>query len=328
LVARDDSVAAAQESRAPESSYLATVARRFVHHRLATIAFGVLLLITLACIFAPFLTPYRPGVPDLSAMLAPPSAKHIMGTNNLGIDEFSMILFGGRISLTIGFMVAVVAILFGGLVGAVSGYFGGWVDNILMRLTDVMLAVPYLFIVLILALLIGATPATITAEIAAFSWMYPARIVRSQVLTLRERDFTEAARAAGARSGRIILREIVPNALAPVIVSATLLVGSAIVVESIIDFLGAGLNPPNISWGWMLNQAQSYIEGAWWMSFFPGFMIFLVVLAVNLMGDGLRDALDPTAKALLRDASPRARSRTRQARGGGASAEVRERASQ
>lgn len=311
MVAREDAVAAAQEMQRPEQSYLATVVRRFIHHRMALVAFCVLVLVSLACIFAPVITPYRPTIPDLSAMLAPPSAKHIMGTNNLGMDEFAMVLFGGRISLMIGLLCAVVAIVVGGVVGALSGYFGGWVDNILMRFTDVMLAVPFLFIVLILTLLVGATPWTLIAEIGAFSWMVPARIVRSQVLTLRERDFTEAAKAAGARSGRILLREIMPNALAPVIVAATLLVGQAIIVESIIDFLGAGLNPPNISWGWMLNQAQSYIEGAWWMSFFPGFMIFIVVLSVNLMGDGLRDALDPTAKALLRSAGRRSRVQTR-----------------
>lgn len=304
-MAREAEVAVPEEQQRPESTYLATVARRFSRHRLALVSLGVLVLITLACVFAPLLTPYRPGEPDLSAMMAAPSWKHIMGTNNLGVDLFAQILFGGRISLEIGLVSAVTSVALGGIIGSVSGYFGGWTDIVLMRLTDVMLSVPYLFIVLLLALLIGATPGTIIVIIAAFFWMYPARIVRSEVLTLRERDFTEAAKAAGARSGRIILREITPNALAPVIVAATLQVGNAIVVESIIDFLGAGLNPPNISWGWMLNQAQAYIQGAPWMSFFPGFMIFLVVLSVNLVGDGLRDALDPTSKALLRKAKER-----------------------
>ncbi len=301
--AREAQIAAEQQGKA--QTYLSAVVHRFTHHRAALISLGVLVAVTLLCVFAPYVTAYKPTVPDLTAMLAPPSAQHIMGTNNLGQDVFSQLLFAGRVSLEIGLMAALVGVVLGGIVGAVSGYFGGWTDVILMRIADIFLSIPGIFIILVVTLLVGATTGTIILIIGSIAWMIPARIVRSEVLSLREREFTDAARAAGAASPRIIFREILPNALAPLIVNATIGVGNAIILESIMDFLGAGLNPPNVSWGWMLNQAQSYIEGAWWMSFFPGLAIWIVVLAVNLMGDGLRDALDPTAKALLRSARTR-----------------------
>ncbi len=280
----------------PARSYAWQVTHRFLRHRMAVVAVGVLVMITLACAFANVIAPYPLGVPDLTAMLAPPSLQHLMGTDSIGIDLFTEVLYGGRISLLIGLFSALLAVVLGGGVGALSGYFGGWIDMILMRITDIAMSVPLLFVVLLLALIVGPSPFTIIAIIGFTSWMYPARIVRSQFLSLREREFVEAARAMGMSNTRIIVREIFPNAMAPLIVNATLLVGQAIVIESVIDFLGAGLTPPNISWGWLLNQAQSYISSAPWLSFFPGLMIFLVVLSANLIGDGLRDALDPTAK--------------------------------
>ena len=276
-------------------SYAHLVWRRFLHHRVAVVAAIVLLLIMLAAVLAPWVTPYPLGQPDLSAILAPPSIHHPMGTDDLGIDLFTEVLFGGRVSLTIGIFAALVAVVVGGAIGSISGYFGGLVDALLMRVTDVGLSVPLLFVVLLLSLLIGPTPVSIITIIGLTSWMYPARIVRSQFLTLKKRDFVEAARAVGMHSTRIILREIFPNAMAPLIVNATLLVGQAIILESVMSFLGAGLTPPNISWGYLLNQAQSFTTSAPWLSIFPGLMIFLVVLAVNLVGDGLRDALDPTS---------------------------------
>jgi len=272
------------------------VLRRFVRDRAAMGAALVLVLIALAVALAPVVSPFPLGQPDLSSMLAPPSMHHLMGTDDLGIDLFTEILYGGRVSLMIGLFSALVGVVVGGAIGAVSGYFRGAIDSVLMRITDVGLSVPLLFVVLLLSVLIGPTPVSIIAIIGLTSWMRPARIVRSQFLTLRELDFVEAARAVGAGDARIILREIFPNAMAPLIVNATLLVGQAIIMESVISFLGAGLTPPNISWGYLLNQAQSYVTSAPWLSFFPGLMIFIVVLAVNLVGDGLRDALDPTSK--------------------------------
>ena len=280
-------------------SYAHLVWHRFLHHRVAVAAATVLLLIMLAAILAPWVSPYPLGQPDLSAILAPPNIHHPMGTDDLGIDLFTEVLFGGRVSLTIGVFAALVAVLVGGAIGSISGYFGGVVDALLMRVTDVGLSVPLLFVVLLLSLLIGPTPVSIITIIGLTSWMYPARIVRSEFLTLKKRDFVEAARAVGMHSTRIILREIFPNALAPLIVNATLLVGQAIILESVMSFLGAGLTPPNISWGYLLNQAQSFTTSAPWLAIFPGLMIFLVVLAVNLVGDGLRDALDPTSNRRL-----------------------------
>lgn len=280
----------------PVRTYGQMVLQRFLRHRVAVAAAVVLIIIGLSAAFAPWLAPYKPDVPDLNAMLAPPSWKHIMGTDPIGLDLWTQILYGGRISLTIGLFAAVLAVVVGGAVGSLAGYFGGVLDMILMRITDVALSVPFLFVVLLLALLIGPTPVSVVLIIGFLSWMYPARIVRSEFLSLKRREFVEAARAMGMGTGRIIVREIFPNAMAPLIVNCTLLVGQAIVIESAMDFLGAGLTPPNMSWGWLLNQGQAYIASAPWLSLFPGIAIFIVVLCVNLIGDGLRDALDPTSR--------------------------------
>ena len=276
-------------------SYAHMIFRRLLRHHTAIAAAAVLILITLAVILAPWVSPYQLGQPDLNNMLAAPSIHHLMGTDELGIDVFTEVLYGGRVSMAVGVFAALMAVIVGGAIGSIAGYFGGIVDGILMRLTDVGLSVPLLFVVLLLALLIGPTPISVITIIGLTSWMYPARIVRSQFLTLKERDFVEAARAVGMSDSRIILRQIFPNAMAPLIVNATLLVGQAIILESVMSFLGAGLTPPNISWGYLLNQAQSFIQPAPWLSIFPGLMIFIVVLSVNLVGDGLRDALDPTS---------------------------------
>lgn len=269
--------------------------RRFVRYRPAIVGLAFLAVVALSAVFAPAIAPYPLNQPDLSAMLAPPSFNHLMGTDEVGIDLFTEVLYGGRISLLIGFFSALAAVMIGGIIGSLAGYFGGWTDAVLMRLTDVGLSVPLLFVILTLTDLLGPKPSTLIEVISLTSWMYPARLVRSQFLALKHRDFVAAARVMGMRSGRIITREILPNAMAPLIVNATLLIGQAIVLESVMSFLGAGVTPPNISWGYLLNQAQGYLTNAPWLSFFPGLMIFLVVLSVNLVGDGLRDALDPTA---------------------------------
>lgn len=253
---------------------------------------GFLVVVALAAIFAPFIAPYKLNQPDLNAMLAPPSATHFMGTDDVGIDLFTEVLYGGRVSLAVGLISAVVAVGIGGLIGSLAGFFGGWVDEILMRLTDVGLSVPSLFIILGLTAVLGASPVTIVEVISLTSWMYPARLIRSRILQLRSTDYVMAARMIGAGSGRIIFLHIIPNAISPLIVNATLLVGQAIVLESVMSFLGAGIQPPHISWGFLLNQAQSYVTNAPWLAVFPGLMIFLVVLSFNVFGDAIRDALD------------------------------------
>ena len=281
---------------APVRTYGQMVLHRFLRHRMAIVSASVLIIIALSAVFAPVIAPYKPGIPDLSNMLSPPSWQHLMGTDPIGLDLWTQVLYGGRISLTIGLFAAILAVVIGGALGSLAGYFGGVVDMILMRITDIALSVPYLFVVLLLALLIGPTPLSVILIISSLSWMYPSRIVRSEFLTLKHRDFVEAARAMGMGTGRIIVRQIFPNAMAPLIVNCTLLVGQAIVIESVMDFLGAGLTPPNMSWGWLLNQGQSYIASAPWLTIFPGIAIFIVVLCVNICGDGLRDALVPTSR--------------------------------
>ncbi|QSO47101.1 ABC transporter permease [Alicyclobacillus mengziensis] len=266
--------------------------RRIFRKKVTIVAVGFLVVVALAAIFAPFIAPYKLNQPDLNAMLAPPSATHFMGTDDVGIDLFTEVLYGGRVSLAVGLISAVVAVGIGGLIGSLAGFFGGWVDEILMRLTDVGLSVPSLFIILGLTAVLGASPVTIVEVISLTSWMYPARLIRSRILQLRSTDYVMAARMIGAGSGRIIFLHIIPNAISPLIVNATLLVGQAIVLESVMSFLGAGIQPPHISWGFLLNQAQSYVTNAPWLAVFPGLMIFLVVLSFNVFGDAIRDALD------------------------------------
>lgn len=267
--------------------------RRFVRHRVGLVAVVLFIIIVGLVVVGPFIVRYNPNQPDLNALLSPPSLAHPMGTDQIGNDLLSEVLYGGRISLLVGVLSAAVAVTVGGLVGSVSGYFRGAVDALLMRLTDVALSVPSLFLVLVLAAVVGPSPATIIGVIGFTSWMYPARIVRSQFLTLRTLDYVTAAQAVGVPDRRIIFRHILPNAVSPLIVNATLMVGQAIIIESTMSFLGAGVQPPTISWGYLLNQAQPYLGSAPWLAIFPGVMIFLVVLSVNLFGDALRDAMDP-----------------------------------
>ncbi|WP_067624824.1 ABC transporter permease [Alicyclobacillus acidiphilus] len=287
---------------ATESNLAGTVVkpskRKFVMVRLVfrkkitMVAVGFLLLVAVCAVFAPWIAPYKLNTPDLMAMLAPPSVHHLMGTDDVGIDLFTEVLYGSRISLSVGFISAIFAVVIGGTIGSIAGYFGGWVDELLMRLTDVGLSVPSLFIILGLTAVLGTSPATIVEVISLTSWMYPARLVRSRILTIRDTDYIFAARMVGCRSARTIFVHIIPNALSPLIVNCTLLVGQSIVLESVMSFLGAGMQPPNISWGYLLNQSQDYLSSAPWLAIFPGLMIFFVVLSINLLGDAIRDPLD------------------------------------
>ena len=270
--------------------------RRLLRNRVAMASLILLILVAASAVLAPYIAPYPLGQPDLTAMMSPPSWRHLMGTNQIGQDVLTQVLYGGRVSLLIGLTAAIIAVAVGGLVGLVSGYVGGFVDNLLMRITDLALSVPVLFVVMVVLLIVTPTVWSVIAVIGLTSWMYPARIVRSAVLSIKEREFVEASRAAGAHGGRVVFREILPNTMSPLLVNAALLVGQAILTESTVDFLGAGLSPPNVSWGYLLNEAQTYVQPAPWMAIFPGIMIFLVVLGVNILGDGLRSALDPTER--------------------------------
>lgn len=242
---------------------------------------------------APLLAPYDPGKTDVSLKLKPPSSQHLLGTDQLGRDVFSRMLYGSRISLSVGFVAVAISILIGILVGAVAGYYGRWVDSVLMRFVDIMLCFPTFFLILTVVALLGPSIFNIMLVIGITSWMGTSRFVRAEFLSLRERDFVQAARALGVKDRRIIFRHILPNGLAPVFVTATLDVATAILVEAGLSFLGFGVQPPAPSWGNILTEGRTYIFDAWWLTLFPGLAILITVLSFNLLGEGLRDALDP-----------------------------------
>ncbi|MDP9365122.1 MAG: ABC transporter permease [Chloroflexota bacterium] len=270
------------------------VARRFVRHRLAVAGLLVVLALFLSAALAPVIAPYDPEQVNPIARHEPPfSPGHVLGTDEIGRDVLSRLLYAGRVSLTVGFAAMVVTILLGSAIGLVAAYHGGWVDAALMRLTDVFLSFPTIYLLLVLAAFVRPSVVSITLIVAATAWMEVARIVRGQFLSLKEQDFVTAARALGARDGRIMLRELLPNGMAPIIVAATLNVANAILAESYISFLGYGIQPPQASWGIMLNNAQDFFTRAPWLAVLPGVAITLAVLAFNFVGDGLRDALDP-----------------------------------
>lgn len=274
--------------------------RAFRKNRLAVYASYMLMIIILAAIFAPILATHSPTKIDLARELQklPPSAAHFLGTDDMGRDVWSRMLFGARISLIVGFMTMVISVSVGAAYGAISGYYGGRIDNVMMRFVDILLSLPTLFLLIILAAFVKPNAFGIALIIGFTSWMRVARLVRGQFLSLKEQEFVEAARALGYSNLRIIFRHILPNVTAPIIVNATLMVASAILYESTLSFLGLGVQPPQFSWGSMLTNAQDLIllKEAPWTAFFPGLAIFITVLCFNFFGDGLRDALDPKLK--------------------------------
>ena len=276
-----------------DSSPRALLWRRFGRHPAARVSLAVLLLIAVACLLAPVIAPYAFDAIDLDSLRQPPSPSHWMGTDELGRDVLTRVLFGGRVSILIGVLAAVVGTGLGTLVGAFAGFYGRALDNALMRLTDVAYSIPTLPLLIVLAAHSGAAVASVVLIIGMLSWMSIARVVRAEVLKVREMEYVEAARAMGASSARILARHVVPNALGPVIVGATLAVGNAIMTESALSFLGLGVQPPTPTWGNMLIDSQATMATKPWLTLFPGLAILMVVLAINFIGDGLRDALDP-----------------------------------
>jgi len=272
---------------------------RFFHHRLALVGLVGLVLIFGAGFLANWVAPYSYRIINYNEVLQHPSWHHLFGTDENGIDELSRIIYGIRTSSEIGLIVAIVSTLFGLMVGAVAGYYGGWIDNILMRVTDLFLTLPFLAILLAAAkLLLTVQPFQITILLAVFFWTGIARIVRGVFLSLREKEYVEAAKASGAGDLRIMFRHILPNTLGPIVVNGTLAVGAAILTEAALSFLGFGIQPPNPSLGALINEGQDYQPFDWWLQIFPGLVIVLIVLCVNLVGDGLRDALDPTTRRM------------------------------
>lgn len=297
-VARD---APAPDTRATEAAPplrvrgRAGVLVRFARHRLALAGAVIVALLVSSAIFAPLLAPKDPLRIETSAQFLAPLAKpgHLLGTDELGRDTLSRLLYGGRVSLTVGIIAMLTTIVTGTLIGVVAGFFGGIVDNLLMRFVDVMLCFPQIFLLLVVAAFVPPTLTSIALIVGLTSWMEVARIVRSDVLHLREQDFVAAARSLGAGRGRIMLRDIAPNILAPVLVAATLKISAAVLTESYISFLGYGVQPPLASWGNMLTNAQGYFDTVPWLAVLPGLLVTLTVVGFNLIGDGLRDTLDP-----------------------------------
>ena len=267
--------------------------RYFKKNKLAVGGLVVITGIVITFLFASLIAPHDPGKTDVSLKLQPPSSQHVLGTDQLGRDVFSRMLYGSRISLSVGFVAVAISILIGVLVGALAGFYGGWVDSLLMRFVDIMICFPSFFLILTVVALLGPSLLKVMFVIGITSWMGTSRFVRAEFLSLRERDFVQAAQALGVRDHRIIFRHILPNALAPVFVTATLDVATAILVEAGLSFLGFGAQPPAPSWGNILTEGRTYIFDAWWLTLFPGLAILITVLSFNLLGEGLRDALDP-----------------------------------
>ena len=271
---------------------------RFFRHRLALAGVFGLVIIFGAGIFAGQIAPYGYAQIDLTHILEGPSHAHYFGTDALGRDEYTRTLYGIRTSMEVGVFVAFLSTFVGLVIGAVAGYFGGWMDNLLMRITDLVLTLPLLAVLLTATALLGTgNQWRVSLILVFFFWTTTARVVRGLYLSLREKEYVEAAKASGAGDARLMFRHILPNTLGPVVVNATLAVGTAILIEAALSFLGFGIKPPTPSLGGLVNDAQQYSQ-QWWLTVFPGLTIVLIVLCVNFVGDGLRDALDPQQRRM------------------------------
>ena len=266
---------------------------RLKKNRLAMIGLIVLILIVLVAIFADFIAPFPYDLQNYSDAKLFPSKKYIFGTDNFGRDIFSRVVYGTRISLKIGFISLSVGAFIGSLLGSISGYFGGWIDSVVMRLTDVLMSIPKVVLAIAISSMLG--PGLVTSMVAVGISSIPnfSRVVRASTLSVKEQEYIEAARALGVNHFGIIFRHIFPNILAPIIVQATLGVGTSIILAASLSFLGLGVEPPTPEWGAMLSAARTFMRDEWYMVLFPGLAIMITVLSLNLLGDGLRDALDP-----------------------------------
>ena len=267
--------------------------RRFLKNGMAVAGCLVVLALFAVSLLAPWIAPYDPNAIDLTQVLAGPSAAHPFGTDQLGRDVLSRMIWGARISLKVGFVATGIAILIGAILGAVSGYYGRWVDAVIMRFVDVMLCFPTFFLILAVIAILEPSIWNIMIVIGLTSWTGITRLVRADFISLKERDFVLAARVIGAGDLRIIFIHILPNAMASILVAATLGVAGAILTESALSFLGIGVQPPTPSWGNILTAGKDNIDIAWWLSFYPGLAILITVLGYNLLGEGIRDSLDP-----------------------------------
>jgi peptide/nickel transport system permease protein len=271
--------------------------KKTLSNPLAKAGFSIIVVVFILAMFAPWISPYDPDYINVKAILLAPSSLHWMGTDGLGRDVLSRMLHGGRISLLVGLVAVGISTAIGIILGAIAGYYRGWVDTIIMRLVDVMLSIPSFF--LILAVIAFLTPSIINIMIVIglTSWMGVTRLVRAEFLSLTGREFVQASRALGAKDARLIFTHLLPNSLTPIIVSSVLGVASAVLMESGLSFLGLGVQAPQASWGNILTDGKEYIQFAWWLSLYPGMAILITVLGYNLLGEGLRDALDPRSES-------------------------------
>ncbi|MGP1419443.1 MAG: ABC transporter permease [Sphaerochaetaceae bacterium] len=277
-------------------SQIGEIWRRLRKNKAAMFGLAIILIIMLMAIFAEVIAPYDYSQQNLSARFQKPSLEHLFGTDNFGRDIFSRVVHGARISLKVGLISVLVSVAAGGTLGAVAAFYGGRTDNIIMRILDVVLAIPGMLLAIAIAATLGAGLGNMMIAIGIGSVPGYARVVRASVLTVKEQDYIEVARSIGASDARIIFRHILLNAMAPILVQATLGVAGAILSCASLSFLGLGIEPPTPEWGSMLSSTRQYISQYWWLTAFPGGMIMLTVYALNVLGDGLRDALDPRLK--------------------------------
>jgi peptide/nickel transport system permease protein len=281
-----------------ERQWLATL-KRLARRRTAVFGLCVVVVVLLAALFAPWIAPFDPLEQDINQRLKDPGWQtaagriHLLGTDHLGRDILARVIFGSRIALVVGLSAVLISGVLGMAIGLVAGYFGAKVDDFFMRLADIQLAFPFILLAIAVIGVLGPSLRNIIIVIGVSSWVVYARVVRGEVLSIREREFVQAAIALGSRDGRILLRHVLPNALTPWLVVATLDMARVIVIESALSFLGLGVQPPTPTWGGMLADGRVYLSTAWWLATFPGLAILVTVLGINLLGDGLRDTLDP-----------------------------------
>jgi peptide/nickel transport system permease protein len=267
--------------------------RQILHNRFAVLGLLALILLAFIAIAAPLITPYKPDVMDLENSLQPPSAQHWLGTDKLGRDEFTRVIFGSRVSLLVGFIVVGIAMSVGVTLGSIAGYFGGVADNIIMRIVDVVIAFPFLILAIAIVAIVGPSLTNMMLVLGGVVWIDYARVVRGMFLSLKEEEFVVAARVVGAKDSRIIFRHLLPGCMGVIIVQATFGIAASILAASALSFLGMGAQPPTAEWGAMLSEAKPYLRKLPMMTFAPGLAIMITVLAINFVGDALRDAFDP-----------------------------------
>ena len=289
-----------QQKKQEGVSQWTLIRRRFVRNRAGVLGGYLVLVLILLALITPLITPYNPLLIDVGGQLSAPGWRHLMGTDEFRRDIFSRVMYGARISLAIGFIAVSISATLGTAIGAISGYFGGLIDQALMWVTDLLLSLPRLVLLLAIIGFFRAAGAQslflIVVVLGLTGWMGVARIVRSQVLSLKEQAFIQAARGIGLPTRILLLRHLIPNCLAPVIVYGSLAIGSTILVEASLSFLGLGVPPPTPTWGNIVNDGREYLRSAWWITMFPGGMIVFAVMSFNLLGDGLRDAMDPKTR--------------------------------